>query len=351
MNRAELVTKLELVGRALADSNLIPLFQCFVFDGTHVSANNDQLAIIAPCATEDAFAVNGQVLLGLLKASRAPEVEFQRGENHDIVVMAGKSHFRLPYHPKEEFLFKEPEQQWDVAIDLGAHMVAGLHACLLTASKDSAQPALMGVFLKQARTLYSCDGDALSRYQLDQKTKSHVLVDFMMPTAFCETTLKIISEMQGTVNEVAASVNRLELNRGWAKTTVGGWYTIYGRLIENDHPLDHEALIAKTLKAEPAYTAIPEGLDHALSRARVVADPESKPTQLTVEGNKLHLVTDTHLGTVRDVLPFKHPDVVALVSAELMQRSIELTTEMSILENCCCFNNGLALFQLLSNYG
>lgn len=358
MLRAELVKKLELVGRALAPTNMVPIFQSFVFDGKTVAAYDDSIGIIAPCETEAAFAVHGKTLLGLLSASRAPEVSFTIAEG-ELVVKAGKSTFRLPYQTKEEFLFQPPDEAWDVTVDFSAEAIAGLEACLMTVGRDAAtQPALVGVWLKQAERFYSCNGDALSRFEAFPARKgSKVLVDFMMPNAFCETLVKIVDETADVAAEVAASVNRVKFNKGWAKASIGGWYTIYGRLIENENPLDHEDLITKTLKGEVSYAPIPEGLDHALSRARVVADPESKPTQLTVKDGKLHLLTDTHLGVIRDVLPFKHPDVVALVSAELLQRAISLTSEMAIMDNCCCFSGGSGhikpptLWQLLSNYG
>lgn len=337
MNRKELVQKLELVGRALATTNMVPIFECFCFSGSNVFAYNDQLGLIAPCPTDEAFAVNGKTMLGLLTNSQSEEVQFQLGE--ELEVKAGKSRFKLPYQTKEEFLFKEPEDAWHKdQLEAGA-LIPAVEGCLATSSKDLAQPALMGVWLKNG-SAYSCDGDALTKYNLGWGSKSEV----MLPNAFCETIVKLAQE-----HECPGAA--FQHNKGWAKASFGQGYIVYGRLIENDHPLDHEDLITKTVKGRVlSYTQVPEDLDHALSRARIVADPESKPTQLTVEGGKLTLLTDTHLGVVRDVLPFKHPDVAALVSPELMQRSIKVCTEMSILENCCCFRSD-ELFCLLSNYG
>lgn len=336
MNRLELVNKLELVGRALAPNDLIPIFTCFCFTGTHVYANNDSIAIKAPCMTDAPFAVNGHTLLGLLRASQSEDVIFKLGDEHEVLVTAGKSKFKLPYHTEDEFLFKEPEGNWDVSIVVDPKLTQGLGACLQTASRDAAtQPAFVGVWLKRGSTLYSCDGDALSRFSLAPEFN---IGNFMMPNAFCETLLKI------------GSGGALTLNPEWAKATLGE-YEVFGRLIVSNDPLDHEKLIADSLKGVLVPTPIPEGLIHALERAKVVALPESKPTQFTVADGKLHLLTDTSFGVVRDVLPFQHPDVVALVSAELMQRAVSLTTEMAIMENACTFRNDDGLWRLLSNYG
>src|ERR1700722_5373012 len=97
MNRAELVTKLALVGHGLADHNLVPMFQCYCFDGEVVSAYNDALGVIAPCPCPEIFAVNGKTLLGLLTNSHAEEVEFALEDKHDLSIKTGKSRFKLPY--------------------------------------------------------------------------------------------------------------------------------------------------------------------------------------------------------------------------------------------------------------
>ena len=69
----------------------------------------------------------------------------------------------------------------------------------------------------------------------------------------------------------------------WACVSLDSNYTVYGRLMVNDNPTDHEGLIKRSMKAKPKYVKIPESLHHALSRARVVADAESAKTVFTVE--------------------------------------------------------------------
>lgn len=346
MNREELVRKLELVGRALADNAMVPIFQCFVFDGESVYADNNNLTIIAPLTSDSTFAVHGATLLGLLRASHSDDVELKI-TGSDVLVKTGKSNFKLPYMPHEDALFKEPSKEWQVSVALDEKLLLGIENCLTTSSKDEAtQPALVGVSLQREHLLYSCDGDALTRDQF-QAFGDYNQNSYMMPNAFCETILKVIYAHK---MDDDYSLGTLSFNGEWVTAQIGV-YTVYSRLIIKEAPLDHEDLIKKTMKAEPTYVMVPKGLKDALLRARVVADPEGKPTQLTVSGGKLELVTNSPLGTVRDVLPFKHPDVVALVSPALLQRSIGLCDEMSILENCCVFKKGDELFQLLSNFG
>src|SRR5215831_7797422 len=165
MKRAELVKTLELLKPALADQNLVPVYQCYMFTGSTVMATNDQIAIIANCKTEQPFAVKGDILLGLLSASRAEEITFTL-EEQDAVVKAAKSVWRLPYlpyHEKGDFLFEEPEVKFEATLPIDAELLSGLQACLLTSSKDNTQPALMGITVHKGIDFYSCDGDAVTR--------------------------------------------------------------------------------------------------------------------------------------------------------------------------------------------
>jgi DNA polymerase III sliding clamp (beta) subunit (PCNA family) len=345
MNRSELVTTLEYVGGALAANNLVPLFQCFAFDTKTVSAYSDTIGIIAPCKTTEAFAVHGSTLLGLLKNSHAEEVEFTLESKQELSVKTGKSRFKLPYFPKEDFVFTKPsfgKDAADVAID--ASFLEGMEACLMTSSRDLAQPKLLGVNLQpygKYMTLYSCDGDALTRFT----TKTKNSISCLMPNVFCEALVKIFKETK-------AEIGSLFCNEEWAYASLPTGYQIYGRLIEATDPVDYEELITKTVKGEPSFVPVPKGLDHALSRARVVADPESAKTVLDVD-NGLRLTTDAQMGLIKDVLPYPkgQEQVTANVSAAMVQRAIGLCDEMAILERCTVYRKGEELYMVVSNMG
>lgn len=348
MNRKGLVSRLDLVGRALADSNIIPAFQCFCFDKTTVKAYNDSLGIIAPCETKEAFAVHGSTLLGLISKSHSETAEFALTDKNDLTVKAGRSTFKLPWYPAEDFLFEEPNDKWALKLSLNEALIEGLSACLMTSSKDNAQPAFMGVCLMVKDGtffLYSSNGDAISRYALANSSKvKDTETTYMLPNAFCEALIKITADTEATSGTV-------EVSEGWAKATLNTGYVIYGRLIVVDNKLDYGGVIKRTVKKWPEFTGIPKDFDQALDRARVIADPESAKTVLTVEANRLKLLTQTNMGIVKDTLAFEHPEVEAAVSAELVQRCASLSAEMAVLENCVIFKDGEKLLILTSNMG
>jgi len=339
MNREELVKKLGMVSQALAKDDLIPIFKCFAFTQENVMACNDTLAITSPCITEQAFCVHGETLKGLLENSHSETVEFSIKDD-DLIVKAGKSVFKLPWFPVEDFLWFIPNAEPKAQFDLDADFITGLEACLLTTGTDTARAALMGVQFTNG-TMYSTDGDALTRFVTSAKVKH----TFMLPNNFCNALIKVTKESE-------ASGGSVVINDDWACVGLDSDYIVYGRLMVNDAPTDHEGLIKRTLKAEPRHVKIPDGLHRALSRARVVADAESAKTVFTVQLNRLELLTTAAMGVVKDTLPLSgHSNVQANVSAERIQRCISLCDEMSVAENCCTFRSGNKLFILSGNLG
>lgn len=354
MNRQELVDTLELLKPALSDTPLVGVFQCFQFTGEKVIAYNDEIGIVAPCQTDHPFAVNGEILLGLLKNSLAEDVTLSPGvksDENELAITAGRSSFKLPYFAEADFLFEEPEDKWDTTITITDAIKQGLTACLATVSSDTARPALMGVCIHNADEiviLYSCDGNAIT--SIVTEVKSQKLPDITVPTSFVRALLNVMETTE-------AETGKLMINQEWAKAVtknaLGASYTVYGRLIVQDNPVDHTELIIETIKGDPAFHKIPGEFELALSRARVLADLESAKTVLTVMGNRLKLLTETHMGIVRDSLAYKCPeDVEASVSAELLHRIIAECDEMAVMDNCTVFRNQAnGLFRLVSNLG
>jgi DNA polymerase III sliding clamp (beta) subunit (PCNA family) len=347
MNRQDLLGTLELASLALAEDDLIPIFKCFAFSGKTVTACNHTLTIVAPCHTEEAFCLHGPTLMGLLRASHAEDVTFELTVD-DVIVKAGKSVFKLPWFPPEDFPWQAPEGKYDTKINVDADFIKGLENCLWSSSKDNTQTPLMGVHIKPARKLglamYSCDGDAVTRHLISGNATGSF--DHLLPNAFCEVAVKLKKAF-----EIANSV--LVTQKDWALLTLGT-FKLYGRLIEISNPLDHEDLIKKSLKVAPQWAVKPSGLDHALSRARVVADQESAKTVLNVSGGKLGLHTSASMGVIDDTLPYgdkSYVDTTAYVSAALVQRCASLCTGMAIMDNCLAFRDGEKLFILVSNMG
>lgn len=346
-DRTELVRTLELVQPALADNNLVPVYQAFVFDGKHVTAYNDSIGIIGPSELgEEPFGANGATLLGLLKNSSGDSVDFSI-LTENVTIKIGRSEFKLPYFTQEEFLFEEPKEKWHLNVPLNDDFMTGLKVCLDTAGRDQAQPALMGVCLKALKgrfTLYSSDGDAITRYAPQMAAdKAAPAGQYTLPNGFCDALGKLWAAAEGVKGT-------LSVTGEWARAKLDSGFTLYGRMVVQGEALDHEDEIKSTMKGDQDYVALPMGFDDALSRARVLADPESQKTVLTVDNGKLEMLTNTHMGVVRDSLSIRgHEDVEAHVNAAFIQRAISTCDQMAIFGNCCVFKNGDQILQLIGN--
>ena len=344
MKRKEITNVLEFVKSAVSDNPITPIFSAFVFDKGTVYGFNDQLAIIGPCDIQSSFAVRAITLFGFLKNSRAKNVSFTLSDD-DVIVKAGKSKITLPCNHSDEFIFSEPDEDWDFKIDITKKLIDGIKTCLVTSSDDFSLPALMGVTLiiNKNITLYSCDGDVVSKYKVGKAEREITEEYFTLPNEFCNSIIKLF--------EKEGSLGKISINKNWAKAKFNNGYIIYGRTIEKNDPLDYEVLIKRTLKSKPTYIKIPKGLNNALLRARVVADMEGKSTLITIQNNKMVMFTKTEIGDVRDVIMLRedHPDIEVSVNASLIQRSALLCEQMAILDNCTCYKSSDTLFQILTN--
>jgi hypothetical protein len=335
MNREALVKSLEFVSRALGEDNaLVPIFKCFCFTGKTVYAFNDELAIIALCDIGASFATNGKTLLGLLGGSRAEQVEFQL-RDHEVWITAGRSLFKLPYHDETEFVFEEPKVvRDDVRIKYTEEVKAALKACLETVAKELTQEALRGVYVWHGKMYSSC-GDAITKAECGISQGG----PYLLTSAFCNTLLNF-------------EVQRVAVDHEWAYAT-GTGFTVYGRVPKIPDPIDWELEIKQTIgNGKISYVGVPEELNDALTRARVIADPQSAKTTLTVKDGRLRLYTSTHMGEVSDSIRFKnHPNTEADVLPDKVQRSIALCNEMTVTERCTVYRQGENLLVVLSNIG
>lgn len=346
LNREGLVKTLGLLSMALPKQAVVQVLQCFVFNGKTVAAYNDSVAITAPCKAGP-FAVNGPLLLGLLETSLGEEAGLDPDETH-VIVRCGRTTAKLPYLAEDSFLFEEPEGAGAALLKISPEVVTALEATLLTVSTDLAKPALMGVCLisdKKQTTLYSCDGDGMTKAPVG---KGGTPLRLMIPSTFCEAVLKIIAD-------TGAEGTLYRYGNEWVEAEFGNGYHVYGRLMEIDNPLDYEDLVDRTIKkSKSVYKQVPEGLAEALIRAQVITKLETAPTVLTIDPNqRIKLFTENRLGTVRDSFTFAgHPEVEASVSAELTGRAIKLCPEMAVHANCVAYRHpDTGLFVLVSNMG
>ncbi len=338
LNRKYLVDTLELISPALSKNNTIPVFQCFIFEQGVITAHDDTIAIIGPTNCEDEFGVHGNTLLGLLSNSNAEEIDLSLDKN-DLVLKMGKSVSRLPYIPPADFLFKEPEGKWQKT-PITVSLIQALNLCLETVSSDETQLALQGVTL-EGDTMFSCNGDTITRIRLKNSIDKYRV---LLPTAFCSAVTKLWETLEITKGQ-------LQFNDEWVWADFNDW-AVYGRILKIDNPIDFNALITHATKNKAKTIPWPAELDNALSRARVLADPESKRTDITIAKNLLKLRTETPMGEVKDsILLEDHPDITTMINAGHVQKALKTCDKIAFLESCTVLEKTPSLLMIVSNMG
>lgn len=346
VNRQDLVDRLELASLALADNNMVQILQCFMFTGTKLTAMDGTVGISISCKTDQAFAVHGKTLLGLLTNSGGDEVTFETflTEGSEVVVKTGRSKFKLPIMDQAAFVESGGQGEAQLVLPIDDRLLKGLEACMMTSSRDATKAKLWGVLIKRDKTikLYSCDGDALTRH--DTKRKTDLGPDIMLPLKFCEAVVKI-AKVTGLGKQAS-----LTINDDWAHAKITGGYDVLGHLMQVEDPINYADTIKRVLRGTPTFLDIPDGLNEALTRAQVITKNETAKTVLTVTDGKLKLFTQNQIGVVRDSVMFpEHPDVQADVNAELVQRSMAICDKMAITDRCAACQSGDDLLQIVSH--
>lgn len=338
VDRSELVKTLELVKPALATHNMVPIFQCFAFSKGRVVAYDDTIGIVAPLpANTEVFGIHGGTLLGLLSASRSDEVVITLSGS-EAVIKTGKTLSKLPYQTGDAFIFEPPAEVLPNKIAFTASVAAAIRLCLETVSVDATQAALNGITYDNG-TYYSCDGDAVTCIR-GSKGKGRTLI----PTQFCQAALKLWDALEAEKAE-------LTFDDKWACLKLAGW-AIYGRLLDIKNPLNFEAEIKKTVGTPRDWNVVPVGFNEALSRARVLSDPESAKTHLSIEKGVMTLFTETHMGEIKDTIQCKGwADVTANVNASHLQRALAHCGKIIIRSNCVEFEGDDNVYMLVSNMG
>lgn len=346
MNRKELIETLDLVRHGCEHAHpSIPVFSNFMFDNDVVIGSRDGFAVMAPCKAGMSFGVHAKTLLDLLKNTHVNDINFEM-DDENVLMKAGRSRIKLPFNLKDDYPFIEPEdEKWKVILEIDEHTLEGLELCLTTASNDSVMAGFMGITLVGGNPvyLYSSDGDSISRYKLSIEPLDDDIY-ITMPVDFCQQILRVAETTQ-------CKAGSIFLNNEMAVAEFGNDYKIISSVIQVDNPADFDGEINKAMNAEPKFMEAPKGFHHALNRARVLAEAEGRPTVIKVDGNKMRMVTETHMGVVRDSLKVKgdHKAIEVSVAPHLVYRAINLCDEFALFEGCTVYRKGSELLQLIAN--
>jgi DNA polymerase III sliding clamp (beta) subunit (PCNA family) len=262
-HREDLLKALETVSPALSNTPISPIFTCLGFTGKKVFAYDHVIAINTDLETEFEGAVEGEVLIGLLKNWQDTYVELN-AENDVLVVKAGRSEVKLSIRKLEAYDYKFPDPKRDTTwVDDQAFFIA-VECCMRSVGTDPSIPDQTGVTLisnGKSLDVYSTDHATISWVNLKLNRSIKIKGDrVILPAVFCKEMLKLKSDSPV-----------LELGENEAVYT-DGTNIVHSKYVQTTKPMDFNGIKDFHLKGtnEEDLVPFPDDLDRALDNAIII---------------------------------------------------------------------------------
>jgi len=239
---------------------------------------------------EGQVTLNARKLFDIIKELPNEEIYIKKEENNWITLKCGKSKFRLPGLPPEDFP-PIPEYSDKVLIEFdGKILKEMIRKTFFSVSPDESRQALNGLLLEIEggnATLVGTDGHRLAL--INRPVNSHAgkgeKASFLLPKKALSELLKLLEDDDEKFG-FSSHENHLAFIHGTqviVSRKIDGKFPNYRQVIPSDN----------SLKAEVNR----EDLTHALKRVSLLADEKSKMVRFEIQKGNLTLVSDnTDLG-------------------------------------------------------
>jgi DNA polymerase III subunit beta len=247
-----------------------------------------------------AVTLNARKLFDIIRELPDEEIYLKKDENNWVTLKCGKSKFRLPGLPPEDFpplpeYSDKPLLAFDCKI-----LKEMIRKTFFSISPDETRQALNGLLLEvegDNASLVGTDGHRLaviSRPVKSNASKGEVL-SFLLPKKALSELLKLLEE-EGATFGFSSQGNHLAF--------ISGKQVIVSRKIDGKFPNYRQVIPSDNqLKAK----AERKGLTHALKRVALLADEKSKMVRFEIQKGNLILVSDnTDLGAAHEEMPIEY---------------------------------------------
>lgn len=348
MNKQKLLLILQRSQRFLHSQDFIPILQHFCFSNDKVIAYNDEQAIEYFFKTDLELALPGSILIKMLSTLENDVDISIFGKKNQVKLKSGKTELKLPFLPKEEFIFEFPDVSNIKGFVLNDGIIKGLERCITTSVESGT--AKVGITWKvneKVLTFYSTDNVTISKYECGIKNENNSDFLIITPTLFCQT---LIDLYKNTDSEKAT----LYLNEDYAVVDFENECRIFTRLYDTSLALNFEGAIKSVVPdiKRILFSEIPTGLQGALSRSMLVYSPDLG-ANFEVNGTELKIDTVSNLGKSDDSidLPFDSGSFTFIADPSLLNRALKVCDSISFQPNILVFQDESKNFLHLINIG
>lgn len=253
----------------------------------------------ANVVAEGQVTLNAKKLFDILRELPSEEVHLTREDNHWVTLKCGKSKFRLPGMPSQDFP-PFPEFSQDSLLEFSSKLLKEMiRKTFFAQSPDETRQVLNGLLLeREGRKLnmVGTDGHRLAviKRNLGDAAKGDKL-SYLIPKKALAELMKLIEDEDATFS-FSAKNNHLAFMQGDQ--------VIVSRKIDGKFP-NYQQVIPSDNKLQVSVNR--DVLQHALKRVALLADEKSKMVRFDVQSGNITLTTDTtELGEAREEIPVSY---------------------------------------------
>lgn len=321
--RDALLSSLKMVKPAIAVRELLEELTLVWFSQGKLTAYNDaDLGIQVDFSSEFRGGVKGNLIISLLEASRARQVQIDIGEEGEALMKLGGTKFKTNLFPLENALWEFPEEKSDQRIQLTPEVLSAFSAVLVSRGADLSSPEQVGVSFRK-------EGGKLCLYTTDRKTITRVSLP--LPSSYKVEAGGLILSF-GFIEQVLKLCQKkgeISIFDDYAVAHSPG-VRIYTKVLHSESPLDYEGVIKKNVTEISDYFEIPSRLRLALERALILLQKDDDVAKLTISEGKMLVEVKSNFGQLNDSMKIESSVSMSVgVSPSLLKRALPHTTLMA----------------------
>jgi len=337
LDRKELLAAVDTVKPGLATKSTIDEFAHVWFNGkTALTFNDTDLGMEVPFAAPLKGGLRGALLLGMLNASRAKEVEIDVAPDaplpNEILIKAGGMKLTMPVLGLKKTVWKFPDVSGAKPFTLTKDMLRAVDMVMVsTSDPEPSVPEKLGVTFEPAEdgkvNIYATDALTVSKATC-AAPKGYKVPLVTMPTPFWAEVLRQCKE--GGKLWVLDDCVIAENEKG---------VRIFAKLVNVERPQDWANAFDTALpkRWHLKKQAIPAKLPLAFQRAGILLEGhDAEAVAVTVVGDRLRMEAKSSIGELKEAVKLEAPadDVSVRLEPSLVNRGFKDAEEMLVTGDC-----------------